>query len=126
MGRTRAGSSATTRLSFVAMAALFVFAAAVQINDPDPWLWVALYIAAASVSLAALWRPSQAVPAMLVAAIAILWAATLVPAAARTSLPDLFQSWEMMSVEMEEGRELAGLTLVAAWTGYLALRARTR
>jgi len=108
------------------MAALFVFAAAVQINDPDPWLWVALYIAAASVSLAALWRPSQAVPAMLVAAIAILWAATLVPAAARTSLPDLFQSWEMMSVEMEEGRELAGLTLVAAWTGYLALRARTR
>ncbi len=59
-----------------------------------------------------------------VAVVAFMWAATLAPAAARTSFPDLFKSWEMMNSEMEEGREFLGLLLVAAWTAYLAHRGR--
>jgi hypothetical protein len=40
-----------------AMAALFALSAAVQWNDPDPWLWIAVYGASAVASgLAALER----------------------------------------------------------------------
>jgi Transmembrane family 220, helix len=34
----------------VVAAALFTFAAAVQVNDPDPLLWMAVYVAAAVVA----------------------------------------------------------------------------
>ena len=112
------------RLGVGAMGALFVFAAAVQYNDPDPFAWAALYLAAAGVSFAALWLPDAWNMPATVAVVATVWAATLAPAATRASFPDLFQSWEMMSSEMEEGRELVGLLLVAAWTAYLAHRGR--
>ena len=112
------------RLGVGAMGALFVFAAAVQYNDPDPFAWAALYLAAAGVSFAALWLPDAWNMPATVAVVATVWAATLAPAATRASFPDLFQSWEMMSSEMEEGREFVGLLLVAAWTGYLAHRGR--
>ncbi len=111
-------------IGIATMAILFFFGAAVQYNDPDPFGWVALYLAAAVVSFAALRRPQAwPVPAA-IAAVALVWAATLAPAAARTSFADLFRSWEMMSTEMEEGREVLGLLLVAAWTSYLAYRGR--
>ncbi len=112
------------RLGVGAMGALFVFATAVQYNDPDPFAWAALYLAAAGVSFAALWLPDAWKMPATVAVVATVWAATLAPAATRTSFPDLFQSWEMMSSEMEEGREFVGLLLVAAWTAYLAHRGR--
>lgn len=106
------------------MGALFVFGAAVQYNDPDPYSWTALYLAAAGVSFAALWMPGAWKMAAAVATVAFIWAATLAPAATRTSFPELFQSWEMMSDGMEEGREFLGLLLIAAWTSYLAYRGR--
>ena len=106
------------------MGALLVLSAAVQYNDPDPYAWLALYLAAAGVSFTALWRPAAWKMPAAVAVVAFVWAATLVPAAARTSFPDLFQSWEMMSREMEEGREFLGLLSVASWTTYLAHRGR--
>jgi len=37
----------------LAMAALFAFAAAVQLNDPDPVRWVTIYVAASALSFAA-------------------------------------------------------------------------
>lgn len=126
MAETHRTDSGSARVGFGAMALLFLFAAAVQYNDPDPWAWFALYLAAAGVSLAAIWRPGQWIPAAAVALVSIIWAVVLAPAAIRTSLPDLFQSWEMMSTEMEEGRELGGLILAAVWTGALALRAKRR
>ena len=89
--------------------ACLVFAAVVQYNDPDPYAWLVLYLAAAGVSFAALWFPDLwKIPAV-VAVGAFVWAATLVPTVTQTSFPDLFQSWEMMSREMEEGREFLGL-----------------
>lgn len=117
------GSKAAT-LGIGAMGALLVLGAAVQYNDPDPYSWAALYLAAGGVSFAALWIPPAWKISGVVAAVASIWAATLAPAAWRTSFPDLFRSWEMMSIEMEEGREFFGLLLVAAWTAYLAYRGR--
>ena len=121
-GRSVASTAMT--LSMGAMGVLFIFGAAVQYNDPDPFSWAALYLAAAGVSFAALWLPEAWKTPASVAVVAFIWAVTLTPAAARTSFPDLFQSWEMMSTEMEEGREFLGLLLIAAWTAYLAYRGR--
>ncbi len=105
------------------MGVLLVVAAAMQYNDPDdPWPWIALYLAAAGVSFAALFSPRRPLIPAAVATVAVIWAATLAPAAARTSFPELFQSWEMMSTETEQGREMLGLLLVAAWTTFLAIR----
>ena len=112
--------SKTAKLGVGTMGMLLVFAAVVQYNDPDPYAWLVLYLAAAGVSFAALWFPDLwKIPAV-VAVGAFVWAATLVPTVTQTSFPDLFQSWEMMSREMEEGREFLGLLSVASWTTYLA------
>ena len=116
--------SKTAKFGVGTMGVLLVFAAVVQYNDPDPYAWLALYLAAAGVSFAALWFPdSWKIPAV-VAVGAFVWAATLVPTVTQTSFPDLFQSWEMMSREMEEGREFLGLLSVASWTTYLVHRGR--
>ena len=116
--------SKTAKLGVGTMGVLLVFAAVVQYNDPDPYAWLVLYLAAAGVSFAALWFPDLwKIPAV-VAVGAFVWAATLVPTVTQTSFPDLFQSWEMMSREMEEGREFLGLLSVASWTTYLVHRGR--
>ena len=116
--------SKTAKLGVGTIGVLLVFAAVVQYNDPDPYAWLVLYLAAAGVSFAALWFPDLwKIPAV-VAVGAFVWAATLVPTVTQTSFPDLFQSWEMMSREMDEGREFLGLLSVASWTTYLVHRGR--
>ena len=116
--------SKTAKLGGGTIGVLLVFAAVVQYNDPDPYAWLVLYLAAAGVSFAAVWFPDLwKIPAV-VAVGAFIWAATLVPTVTQTSFPDLFQSWEMMSREMEEGREFLGLLSVASWTTYLVHRGR--
>ena len=116
--------SKTAKLGVGTIGVLLVFAAVVQYNDPDPYAWLVLYLAAAGVSFAALWFPDLwKIPAV-VAVGAFVWAATLVPTVTQTSFPDLFQSWEMMSRGMEEGREFLGLLSVASWTTYLVHRGR--
>ncbi len=116
--------SKTAKLGVGTIGVLLVFAAVVQYNDPDPYAWLVLYLAAAGVSFAAVWFPDLwKIPAV-VAVGAFVWAATLVPTVTQTSFPDLFQSWEMMSREMEEGREFLGLLSVASWTTYLVHRGR--
>ena len=116
--------SKTAKLGVGTMGMLLVFAAVVQYNDPDPYAWLVLYLAAAGVSFAALWFPVSWKIPVVVAVGAFVWAATLVPTVTQTSFPDLFQSWEMMSREMEEGREFLGLLSVASWTTYLVHRGR--
>ena len=121
---TLAVPSKTGKFGIGTMGMFLVFSALVQYNDPDPYSWLVLYLAAAGVSFAALWFPvSWEIPAV-VAVGAFVWAATLVPTVTQTSFPDLFQSWEMMSGEMEEGREFLGLLSVASWTTYLVHRGR--
>ena len=114
------------RLGFGVMATVFVLSAAVQYNDPDPLAWVAIYLAAAAVSMAALGAIPVARVAIAVGAAALIWAATLLPVVARSSLPALFESWEMMSADVEEGREIGGLLLVGGWMAFVAYRGYER
>lgn len=106
-------------------AALCMVAAALQYNDPDPVRWIALYVAAAAATIAALHSPAGWRAATLVAVVAAVWSAFLwshvLGGVAATDL------WRKMSEQgglVEEYREAGGLTLVAAWLALMSLAGR--
>jgi hypothetical protein len=110
----------------ILMSALFVFAAALQLNDPDPVQWVTVYMAAAVLSLAvALRRRVPTAPIGALAFVAIAWAAAIalrVPSA--SEYRHMFDAWEMKTPSVEEAREASGLAIVAAWMIVLLVRSR--
>jgi Transmembrane family 220, helix len=108
------------------MSVLFAFAAAVQVNDPDPIRWIAMYGAACALSLVVLFgrRPVR-VAALAVSAVAIAWAALIAlggPVA--SDYEHMLDAWEMKSASVEEAREASGLLIVAVWMIVLLIRSR--
>lgn len=123
--RSRQYSPFVRSLDFL-MALLFAFAAALQLNDPDPIRWVAMYATACVLSLLAFYR-RRVPPAMViaVAVVALAWSALIAlggPAASEYG--QMFDAWEMKSPSVEEAREASGLLIVAAWMIVLLVRAR--
>lgn len=112
------------------MAAVFLFGAIVQVNDPDPLPWIGIWLAASAVALIAargtprLWQPAT------VALIAFGWALLIeLQASGRAPFLDLFAEWEMRDDVVEETRETYGLVLIGAWMLVVAgqvLRSRRR
>ena len=103
---------------------LFLFAAVVQYNDPDPVRWMAIYAAASATSIAAArgTRMPVAVP-LVVAAVATAWGLILVSGnRALNVYASMFSAWEMRSIPIEEAREASGLFIVAVWMAVVALR----
>ena len=108
------------------MALLFAFAAALQLNDPDPLRWIAIYVAACALSLIMFYK-RRVMPALVLAVllIAIAWAASITfggPAASEYG--HMFDAWEMKSPSVEEAREASGLLIVAVWMIVLMVRTR--
>jgi len=103
-------------------AALFLFGAVVQYNDPDPLRWALFYLAAAvTCGLGAASRLRWPLPAA-VALAALAWAATLlIGATGEVGVGELFSAWEMKDTRIEEGREMYGLLIIAAWMSVLAV-----
>jgi hypothetical protein len=110
------------------MAVLLAFAAAVNVNDPDPVRWVAMYGAACVISIIVALTGAVPLPLpALVGAVALAWA--IVWAARVPSLEmytHMFDEWEMKSETVEEARETCGLLIVAVWMAALVLRAWRR
>ena len=88
-------------------ALLFLGAAALQANDPDPLRWIVLYLTSAAVCALAPYRPVPVALPQGLGAIALVWAATLIPAVLREA------AWAGTEVEREAG----GLLLVALSAG---------
>ena len=109
------------------MLLLFAFGAAVQLNDPDPARWIAVYgLAAVACVLSLLRRLHWTFPALL-CLVALAWAATLAPGVVgRVPFGDMFGAFEMKNVGIEESREMYGLLIIAAWMAGLTVRARWR
>lgn len=107
------------------MTAVFLLSAGLQLNDPDPWAWVAIYLAAAGVSgLAATGRqpPWRRPAALAVALVALVWAIRVALSSPR--LPPilaLFGDWEMQAAGTEERRETLGLLFLSLWSAFVAL-----
>ncbi len=107
---------------------LLAFAASVfvQLNDPDPARWIAMWSAAAiACAIPARHLAARIVPAA-TGAIAVAWALTLRHAPARIPFGDMFQAIEMKSVAVEEAREFYGLCFIALWMAVLSVRAWRR
>jgi hypothetical protein len=104
------------RILQAVMAGLFIFAAALQYNDVDIWRWVAIYLAAATVALFAVFNKPKPRLAAAVAIISVLWAAVyFYHGAYKVPLPALWSEWEMKDQTIVAGREMDGLFIVCFW-----------
>lgn len=126
------GAPMRFRVASLVAALLFVFSLALQINDPDPLPWIAVYGAAALAAVAAARAPGRLpwpLPAAIGAA-ALVWGLRLATRSLGVEPPGrMFEAWEMKNVAVEESRESIGLFLVAAWMLVLvaaSLRSRAR
>lgn len=107
------------------MLALFVTAAVVQFNDPDPALWVSVYGSAALVCALFMAGRLPVWLAALSCGVYTLWGLyLLLPIIGPEAFYDT-TGREMMGV-METGREMMGLLIMAGWTGFLTWRLRRR
>lgn len=104
------------------MAALFLFAAALQYNDPQPFRWIVIYVAAAWPCVQVLLgRPRWPVAAG-VAVAAFAWAGLYAYRGAWT-VPffDMFDEWEMKNQQVVETREMFGLCIIGVWMTVVAV-----
>ena len=104
-------------------ALLFLFAAVVQYNDPDPLRWIAIYGAACLASIrAAAGRPFHRAVVAGIAAVAFIWSvAIMFQGQGGSAYRHMFDAWEMTAPRVEEAREAVGLLIVAAWMTALAV-----
>jgi len=107
------------------MVLLFVLAASVQFNDPDPLVWISVYLLSAVFCAAHGMGKLPAYWPMALSLIAALWALTLLPASVGdVSAAEVFGTVRMESAEAEAAREFGGLMIVAVWMGLLEFRIR--
>lgn len=103
---------------------MFVFSVVVQVNDPDPFAWMAIYGAAAIACLLSLTGRLPWWFAVLVGLVALGWAATLAPRVlGNVPFFSMFEEFEMKDVGVEESREMYGLAMIAVWMAFLGHRA---
>lgn len=114
------------RLFFGAMAALFAYAAFLQLNDPDPLMWVSVYACGAVLAgLAAGNHPAPATfPGSLIA-LCLAWAFYLsgfvyTSGQTRPMYADQQLTGNVM-LDTEEGREMGGLLVLAGGMSLLVV-----
>jgi hypothetical protein len=110
----------------VLMLVLFLFAAVVQFNDPDPLLWVAVYLVGAATCAMEIRRRTPILLPAVIAIVALAWAGYLGTRAGGVPVASLFAEWEMRDVAVEEAREMYGLLIVTVWMAAVFVAARTR
>jgi hypothetical protein len=109
------------------MAALFIFAAALQYNDDDIIRWMAIYLAAAGCCIAAHFGKLKPWVPVAVTVISVGWSVIYaMRGALGMPLGQMFATWEMKNEQIVEEREMFGLLIVAGWMIVLAVAARRR
>lgn len=101
------------RLLNAVMCLLFLVSCAVQINDPDPWVWIAMYGFCAIVSFAAMLGFHTILP-LLSLLVLVPWFLVL--------MPKEIGPW----LQIETAREAGGLLFCIVWMIVLALVWRSR
>jgi hypothetical protein len=100
---------------------LFLVGAIVQWNDPDPYLWIAAYVVASSLSVAALLGHVVILPNAVAAIVFGVWFVSI--AASLLGAPsEAFTSFKMQAASHEEPREAVGLVLLSGWSATLAIK----
>ncbi|XP_032995384.1 transmembrane protein 220 isoform X1 [Lacerta agilis] len=106
-------SSRVWRLSNLVMAVFFGLAGAVQVNDPDPGLWIVAYSVPAALTLVVSLSPPIADNIVWRSLSDLHSAACLVGSAILGY--SLFTNAQKSILHEEEGRELFGLLIVTVW-----------
>lgn len=102
---------------------MFFFSIVVQLNDPDPLAWVAMYGAAAIACLLSLAGRLPWWFAVITGLIAVAWAFTIAPRViGEVPFLDMFEDFEMMDIGVEESREMYGLLMIGFWMATLGHR----
>jgi len=97
-------------------AALFIVAAVLQHNDPDPTQWIAMYVGSAAACLS--WRRHQDAWWLsgAVAGAALVWAAALAPdVIGQVGAKEFFESMDKKGGNAELAREFGGLLIIGGW-----------
>jgi len=94
----------------------FIYAAVIQVNDPDALVWLMLYVSAGTLTLVSMVVHYPPVVTGVLAVVCIGWAAMIFPAA----------FGEGMALSHEEPRELFGLAIVSIWMVWLSIHHRHR
>lgn len=105
---------------------LFVVSAVLQWNDPDPFGWIAIYLAGALACWVPRLHPRGWLVTLGVAAVAIGWAIWLSPILAEMRFDDLMDKMKAETPRIERSREFLGLAIVALWMLVVAWRHRPR
>lgn len=111
------------RIANLVFALAFLFAVAVQYNDPDPLRWMAMY--AAGLVTCVLWEVVRLrrIAAVLVGSAALVWGVwTALGMQLTAPVGEALTDWHMHAGGSEELRESLGLFLVAGWMAVLAIR----
>lgn len=96
--------------------ALSVWSAYLQLNDPDPERWVALYLASAWLALLGAFGKAAPRQALLLFAVSFAWALATAPELRAGWQPsDLTATMRDDRPQIEYGRELFGLLIVAGY-----------
>jgi hypothetical protein len=111
----------------VVMLLMFVLSAIVQVNDPDPMTWIAIYAAAGAMCALEVARKLRPGFPGIVCVIALIWAGTIAPRViGKVAFTEMFAEFEMKNVGVEESREMYGLLIVAAWMAAVTVAAWKR
>ncbi len=113
------------------MALFLLWAAVLQLNDPDPARWFSVYCAGAGLATlagfgaaASAQRRGVAVCAALLTLVCLTWAAVLAGSLQGMAFPDLTAPMTPGHPEVEWAREGLGLLIVAGWSAGVAWRMR--
>jgi transmembrane protein TMEM220 len=98
----------------------YVLSAAVLYNDPDPFRWAALYLAAVAMCIIELRkRQNRWLPPLLLT-IGLLWIGTLLSqVVGKITLAQIIDAITLQSRVAAPARDIGGLVLVVLWAGYL-------
>jgi len=107
-------------MAFRAVSVLFcglaLVSAYLQLNDPDPERWAAMYLACAWVALLGALGKAAPKQAFVVAVVALGWSAAILPELVGAWKPsDLTATMTSEHPEIEYGREFFGLLIVAGY-----------
>lgn len=107
------------------LAGAFTAFASLNLNDPDPWVWLLAYLAVAVLfALAAFGRADRRVSGALCAALAV-WMCTMLPGMVDwvlTGMPSIVASMKATEPHIEVVREFLGLFIAVVCLLVLTLR----
>jgi len=111
----------------IAVGVTFAVFAALQLNDPDPLIWILFYGAAAAACFAWGSVPPYWLWPAAVGLAALIWTGLLAPRVfPDLVLVDLVRPMDEKTPAIEEGREMLGLLIVAGWMVTLLVLSRRR